>query len=179
VVDRKVKSARVILHVGLPCLCVTVERDLKEVRKEYPGRKINNNNSMITFKEFTQNRPILGVVEIIDIKGIGRVEAKIDSGNEAYNVLLGLNIKHNKDGTCTFDTVNDMQLTLPCTGSIDINIGSSNIESRPTVKLTFKLKDIEYKDITFSLADRKDNDQPVLIGEPFVREINALIDVKR
>jgi hypothetical protein len=136
---------------------------------------------MKTFLEFyhDESRPILGVVEIIDITGIGKVEAKIDSGNEAYNVLLGLNIKHNKDGTCTFDTVNDMQITLPCTGNIDINIGSGNIESRPTVKLSFVLKGVEYSDITFSLADRKDNDQPVLIGEPFVRNINALIDVKQ
>ena len=132
-----------------------------------------------TFKEYISERPVLGVVEPIDIKDIGIVDAKIDSGNEAYNVLLGTDIIHHDNGACTFKTVKDIQLTLPCTGSIDINIGSGNIESRPTVKLTFTLKGVEYKDIVFSLADRSENDQPVLIGEPFVRRINALIDVKK
>jgi hypothetical protein len=134
---------------------------------------------MKTFKEFVKTRPILGVTEFINIEGIGEVDAKIDSGNEAYNVLLGINIKHNDDNTCTFTTVNDQRMTLPCTGSIDINIGSGNIESRPTVELNFTLKGNHYTNVVFSLADRSENDQPVLIGEPFVKKINALIDVKQ
>jgi hypothetical protein len=139
---------------------------------------------MLTFKQFvvkedTENRPILGVVEVIDIENIGTVEAKIDSGNEAYNVLLGVDIVKNRDGTCTFTTVNSKRITLPCNGSIDINIGSGNIESRPTVKLNFTLKGQRYTDIVFSLSDRRQNEQPVLIGEPFVKHINALIDVKQ
>ena len=123
-------------------------------------------------------RPILGVTEIIDIEGIGEVEAKIDSGNEAYNVLLGLDIRQQGD-KINFTTVGDKRLTLPMTGSIDINIGSGNIESRPTVELNFTLQGKYYTGVTFSLADRVQNDQPVLIGEPFVKQINALIDVKQ
>ena len=134
------------------------------------------NNCM---KAEDEERPILRVVEPIDIKGIGIVDAKIDSGNEAYNVFLGVNIKHHDNGTCTFTTVNNKQLTLPCDGSIDINIGSGNIENRPTVRLSFVLKGKHYNNIVFSLADRSQNDQPVLIGEPFVKQINALIDVNR
>jgi hypothetical protein len=140
---------------------------------------------MKTFKEFVKSRPdgqpgrpVLGVTEIIDIEGIGEVEAKIDSGNEAYNVLLGLDIEHHGHKV-TFTTVNNKRLTLPMTGSVDINIGSGNIESRPTVELNFSLQGKNYTGVTFSLADRAQNDQPVLIGEPFVKKINALIDVKR
>jgi len=140
---------------------------------------------MKSFKEFIESksasysdRPVLGVTEIIDIEGIGEVEAKIDSGNEAYNVLLGLDIEHHGHEV-TFTTVNNKRLTLPMTGSVDINIGSGNIESRPTVDLNFSIDGKHYTGITFSLADRAQNDQPVLIGEPFVKKINALIDVKR
>jgi len=140
---------------------------------------------MKTFKEFIKersvgslDRPVLGVTEIIDIEGIGEVEAKIDSGNEAYNVLLGTDIDHHGH-KCTFTTVNNKRLTLPCVGKVDINIGSGNIESRPTVELNFILQNKKYTGITFSLADRTQNDQPVLIGEPFVKKINALIDVKQ
>jgi hypothetical protein len=134
---------------------------------------------MKTFKDFTQSRPILGVTEYITIDGIGSVVAKIDSGNEAYNVLHGVDIKHNGDDTVTFTTINDKKITLPCTGNIDINIGSGNIESRPTVVFDITLKDKHYKDITFSIADRADNEQQILIGEPFIKRLNALVDVKQ
>jgi len=146
-----------------------VKRGMKKKGK----RMVNN-----CVKEQSKHRLILGVTEVINIKGIGNVEAKIDSGNEAYNVLLGVNIKHNK-GNCIFTTVNNKTLTLPCKGSIDINIGSGNIESRPVVELAFTLQGKEYNNVEFSLADRTQNDQPVLIGEPFVRSINALIDVQQ
>jgi hypothetical protein len=132
---------------------------------------------MKTFKEYTNNRPVLGVIETIIIEDIGEVLAKIDSGNEAHNVLHGINIQDHGD-SITFNTVNDKQLTLQKTGEIDINIGSGNIEKRPTVSLNFELKGKPYQDVTFSIADRADNEQQVLIGEPFIHKINALIDVK-
>jgi len=134
---------------------------------------------MKTFKNFIENRPILGVTEYITIDGIGSVVAKIDSGNEAYNVLHGVDIEDSGDDTVTFTTINDKKITLPRTGSIDINIGSGNIETRPTIVLDIILKDKHYKDVTFSIADRADNEQQILIGEPFVKRLNALIDVKR
>jgi len=147
-----------------------VKRGMKKKGK----RMVNN-----CVKEDTENRPILGVTEYITIKEIGSIIAKIDSGNEAYNVLHGIDIKTNKDDTITFTTVNDKVITLPKTGSIDINIGSGNIEARPTVSLDIILQGRSYKDITFSIADRADNEQQVLIGEPFIERLNALVDVKR
>jgi hypothetical protein len=134
---------------------------------------------MKTFKNFIENRPILGVTEYITIDGIGSVVAKIDSGNEAYNVLHGVDIEDSGDDTVTFTTINDKKITLPRTGSIDINIGSGNIETRPTVVLDIILRDTPHKGITFSIADRADNEQQVLIGEPFIKRLNALVDVKR
>jgi hypothetical protein len=134
---------------------------------------------MKTFKNFIENRPILGVTEYITIDGIGSVVAKIDSGNEAYNVLHGVDIEDNGGDTVTFTTINDKKITLPRTGSIDINIGSGNIETRPTVILDIILRDTPHKGITFSIADRADNEQQVLIGEPFIKRLNALVDVKR
>jgi hypothetical protein len=146
---------------------------VKRGMKKKGNRMVNN-----CVKEDV-DRPVLGVVEEIHIDGIGSVAAKIDSGNEAYNVLHGLNIVDNNDGTITFDTINNKQHTAKKTGSININIGSGNIESRPTIELSFVLKEKPYHTITFSVADRADNEQQVLIGEPFVRHINALIDVKK
>ena len=45
------------------------------------------------FKDFyKKSKPVLGVNELIDIDGIGKLPAKIDSGNEAYNVLHGVDV---------------------------------------------------------------------------------------
>ena len=132
---------------------------------------------MKSFKSFHRDRPILGVIEIIDIHDIGQMEAKIDSGDEAYNVLHGIDVDESDDNV-TFTTVGDRRITLQKVGNIDINIGSGNIEHRPTVELSFTIKDQPYCDI-FSIADRAGNEQQVLIGEPFIRKINALIDVKK
>ena len=134
---------------------------------------------MKNFKEFTEHRLILGVTEYITIDGIGSVIAKVDSGNEAHNVLHGVDINDDGSGTITFTTINDKKVTLPKTGHIDINIGSGNIENRPTVALDIILKDKSYNNVAFSIADRADNEQQVLIGEPFIKRLNALVDVKR
>jgi len=155
---------------GMKCWKGYVKRGMKKKGK----RMVNN-----CVKEDTESRPVLGVTEYITIDGIGSVVAKIDSGNEAYNVLHGVDIEDNGDSTITFTTIDDKKITLPCTGSIDINIGSGNIEARPTVVLDIILNNIKHKGITFSIADRADNEQQVLIGEPFIKRLNALVDVKQ
>lgn len=133
-------------------------------------------SSIRTFKEYVNNRPVLNVDEIIFIDGIGEVKAKVDSGNEAYNVLHGVNVSINGN-TVTFTTVNDKQLDAPLSETIIIHIGSGVKEERPVVLLNIKVKNESYSDIPFSIADRTENEEPVLIGEPFIKKINALIDV--
>lgn len=131
---------------------------------------------MITFKEFTENRPILHVTELIVIDGVGAVKAKVDSGNEAYNVLHGVDIQINGKEV-TFTTVDNKVITKPFHETITIHIGSGVKEERPIVIFNIKLQDAEYNDVPFSIADRSENEEPVLIGEPFIKKINALIDV--
>jgi hypothetical protein len=147
---------------------------VKRGMKKKGGKLVNN-----CVKEDVEGRPVLGVTEYITIDGIGSVIAKIDSGNEAYNVLHGVDIQDNNDNTITFITINNKKITLPKTGSIDINIGSGNIEARPTVTLDIILNNTKHNGITFSIADRADNEQQVLIGEPFIKRLNALVDVKK
>lgn len=133
-------------------------------------------SSIQTFKEYINNRPVLNVDEIIYIDDIGDIKAKVDSGNEAHNVLHGINIRINGD-TVTFTTVNDKQINKPISDTIIIHIGSGVKEERPVVLFNIKVKDTDYTDIPFSIADRTENEEPVLIGEPFIKKINALIDV--
>lgn len=132
---------------------------------------------MKTFKDY-YDKNVLGVREIVnflDFPDMGDVMAKIDTGNEAHNVLHGVNIKD--DGKLvSFSTVNNKKLTLNKADSITIHIGSGVKEERPVVKLSFKLGDTTYHDIPFSIADRTENEEPVLIGEPFLKQTKSVVD---
>lgn len=131
---------------------------------------------MKTFREYYEDRPVLNTIEKIDIEGIGVVASKIDSGNEAYNVLHGTDLNYT-DNTVSFTTVDSKQLSKPFEGKINIHIGSGVKEERPIVKLNIKLHNRPYSNVPFTIADRSENTEPVLIGEPFIKQINALIDV--
>jgi len=131
------------------------------------------------FKDFyKKSKPVLGVNELIDIDGIGRLPAKIDSGNEAYNVLHGVDVSEEGENVA-FTTVNNKRVSLPKSGDIKIHIGSGVKEDRPIVNLNIKINGKEYRDVPFSIADRSENEDPILVGEPFLKKLNAVIDVNK
>ena len=132
---------------------------------------------MEAFKDF-YNKPILGIDEIVDVEGLGKVKAKVDSGNEAYNVIHGVDISQEGENV-SFTTIGGKRMTAPRDGEIKIHIGSGVKEDRPTVKLNIKIGDKAYKGVTFSVADRSENQDPILIGEPFLKKLNAVIDVNK
>lgn len=132
---------------------------------------------MQSFKEY-YDKPVFGVTEYVDIDGIGRLKAKVDSGNEAYNVLHGVDVSEEGENV-SFTTVDGKRIKAPRDGEIKIHIGSGVKEDRPIVKLNIKVDGKEYKDVPFSIADRSENEDPILIGEPFLKKLNAVIDVNK
>ncbi|NBP00754.1 MAG: hypothetical protein EBU90_11605 [Proteobacteria bacterium] len=134
---------------------------------------------MKTFKNFfEETKKVLGVREIVTFPEhpeLGNVEAKVDTGNEAHNVLHGIDIKDSGDQV-TFNTVNGKTLTLQKVDTIKIHIGSGIKEDRPVVKLNFNLNGQSYKDVPFSIADRSENEEPILLGEPFLKNTNSIVD---
>jgi hypothetical protein len=132
---------------------------------------------MDNFKDY-YNRVVLGVNEYIDVEGLGKIKAKIDSGNEAYNVLHGVDISE-EDEAISFTTVGNKRLKAPKSGDIKIHIGSGVKEDRPIVNLNIKIGDKSFKNIPFSIADRSENEDPILVGEPFLKQLNAVIDVNK
>lgn len=132
---------------------------------------------MITFKEY-HDKEVLGVREKISLlkyPDIGEIDAKIDTGNEAYNVLHGVDIKDSGEQV-TFKTVGNKEVTFPKKEIIKIHIGSGVKEDRPVIVVDFKMNGKEYKMFPFSVADRSQNTEPVLIGEPFLKWDNAVVD---
>ena len=81
---------------------------------------------MKTFKKFYE-ATVVGLIEKIELAGVGSLEAKIDSGNGAYNVLHGENIT--KQGNkVTFTTVGGKRIIKDVHDTININVGAGHVE---------------------------------------------------
>ena len=131
---------------------------------------------MITFKKFFESNKPLGLIETITFEELGPIEAKIDSGNGAYNVLHGVNIVEDGDEV-SFDTIDNKTLKKKLVEHIDINIGSGNIETRPVVLFDIEIGDKKYPATKFSIGDRKENEYKILVGKDFIEKLGGLIDV--
>jgi hypothetical protein len=132
----------------------------------------------MNFKQFYIEKTIIGLVEEITIDGLGPTLCKVDSGNGAYNVLHGENIKYG-DGTVKFDTVYGKILQKEVVDKIVINVGAGNTEERPIVLFDIIIGDKPFKDIKFSIGNRTANEYPVLLGATFIKELDALIDISQ
>ena len=139
---------------------------------------------MITFKKFFESNKPLGLIETITFKELGPIEAKIDSGNGAYNVLHGVNLEYsglddNYEGKShvTFETVDGKTIKKRVVEFIDINIGSGNIEERPVVEFDIEIGDKVYPATKFSIGDREENEYKILVGKDFIEQLGGLIDV--
>ena len=117
------------------------------------------------------------MIETLHFQDLGPIEAKVDSGNGAYNVLHGQNIQEVEDGQISFDTVNEKTLTKPVKEYIDINIGSGNIETRPVVEFDIEIGGESYPNTKFSIGDRSSNEYKILLGKDFIEQLGGLIDV--
>jgi len=126
----------------------------------------------------------MGLIETITFEDLGPVEAKVDSGNGAYNVLHGVNLEYSDlddkfEGRShvTFDTVDGKTIKKRVVEFIDINIGSRNIENRPVVLFNIEIGDKKYPSTKFSVGDRKENEYKILVGKDFIEQLGGLIDV--
>ena len=139
---------------------------------------------MITFKKFFESNKPLGLIETITFKELGPIEAKIDSGNGAYNVLHGINLQYsgledNYEGRShvTFETVDGKTIKKRVVEFIDINIGSGNIEERPVVEFDIEIGNKTYPNTKFSIGDREENEYKILVGKEFIEHLGGIIDV--
>jgi len=138
---------------------------------------------MISFKQFFVEKNILGLVEDINIDGVGNIPAKLDTGNGAHNVLHGEDLEMGEDKNThqkivRFTTVNSIRLEKDVEDTITINIGEGNTVERPVCLFDCMIGGKKFNSVPFSIGNRATNDHKVLIGKSFIKdELNALIDV--
>lgn len=126
---------------------------------------------------------IIGVEEPIFIKGIGNVLAKADSGNSAFNVLHGEDFYY-QGGTVVFTTFDEEgkqhRVSKKVQSMVTINIGAGHTEERPVVLMDVKFANDEYLNVPFTVGNRANNKNKVLLGKEFLtKELDVLIDVSQ
>lgn len=126
---------------------------------------------------------IIGVEEPIFIKGIGTVLAKADSGNSAFNVLHGEDFYY-QGGTVVFTTFDEEgkqhRVSKKVQTTVSINIGAGHTEERPVVLMDVKFANDEYLNVPFTVGNRSNNKNKVLLGKEFLtNELDVLIDVSQ
>lgn len=134
---------------------------------------------MNTFKQFFIEKNVLGLIEFFNLDGVGKIPAKLDSGNGAYNVIHGEDIQE-QGSKVFFRTVNGKTLLKDKKGQITINVGAGNMEERPVVEFDIKVGNKEFKNVPFSVGNRSANIFKILVGKDFIqKELDALIDVSK
>jgi hypothetical protein len=133
---------------------------------------------MLSFQEyFYENSEEFTQKEEIEIIGVGTYRSKVDSGNDGYCVLHGTNVKYKGDEV-TFKTDKGKKITKPVIDKIKVNVGADTFEDRPVIEFDIKIKGEIYKKVKFSIGNRKENDEKVLLGLKFLKPINAVIEIK-
>ena len=134
---------------------------------------------MKKFKQFFIEKQVFGLIEFFDLDGVGKIPAKLDSGNGAYNVLHGEDIQIQGDKVF-FRTENGKTLLKDMKGQITINVGAGNMEDRPVVEFDFTIGNKQFTNIPFTLSDRSTNLYKILVSKEFIEnELDALIDVSQ
>jgi len=133
---------------------------------------------MISFSRyFYESTEEFSQREKVKILGVGNYIAKVDSGNDGYCVLHGDNISINGEEV-SFDTFEGKTIKKPLIDTIKVNVGAGTHEERPVVEFDIEIKKELHKKVKFSIGNRKNNDEKVLIGLKFLKPIKAVIEIK-
>jgi ribosomal protein S6--L-glutamate ligase len=127
----------------------------------------------------------VGRVEMIELEGVGKVKAKIDSGNGSYNGLHATNIKV-EGKEVSFTTIDGKTFTKKCVDTVNIKHrvdaienGNESVEKRCVVEFDMVFNNEKYKKVRFTLSDRSNFLYPILIGKKFLEDVNALISTSK
>jgi hypothetical protein len=130
---------------------------------------------MVSFKQYFYEQ-ILGNTEGITIQHVGTVRATVDTGNNGHNVLHAADLNE-QDGAVSFNTVNNKHLKLPIKEHITVT-GNNNTNTRPVVLLDCSIGSMQFNKEPFSLADRSEQDTPVLLCRDFIKKNGGVVNVK-
>ena len=119
-----------------------------------------------------------GYIERFTIDGFGEMDAKMDTGNGSYSVI------HADEWEVKDDKViwkhKGKKFTHELEGYKDVPIGGSiggdAVEKRPMIRLDVEFYGTIYKDIRFTLSNRKTMTTDLLINRGFIKKANLVVN---
>lgn len=123
----------------------------------------------------------VGYLETIDLSTVGKVRAKLDTGNGTDTCALHAEDVHIEDGTVTWK-YNGKKHKSKLVGHKKVfraNTDDGDGEQRPVVKLDLTFNGFTYKDVLFGLDERKRSASDVLLNRDIIRKMNASVNPNR
>lgn len=118
-----------------------------------------------------------GLIEPLTLEGVDTFQAKMDTGNESYNVLGAENIEE-YNGMVHF-RVNGKQYSKPIVSHVRIRTNNVNVDRRPVVEFDITFRNRKFSNVRFSLVPRRFNKYPVLVGNKFMNLAKVTVNVNR
>ena len=147
--------------------------------------KVNNKNIvkdvLVHFSnpEFRYTAPReCGFLEVIDVKDFGPIISKFDTGNSSLPVIHGDDIE--LKGKMVHWTLLGKKMKKPLVRTIDVNLGGLRdyTEQRHTVYLDVEFAGASYKNVEFTIDDRK-NRTRILLNRQMMRTMNVIVNPQR
>lgn len=139
-------------------------------------------DKVITFllnKKNWRKKPIeCGYLETMELEGIGKVEAKLDTGNGSFCVIHAT--EYEVDGNKVTWAWKGKEITSDLEGIRTIKIGGlkSGVVERPVIWMNVTFRGETYK-MRFALNDRSDKKTYLLMNRNFIRQANLVINPRR
>jgi len=123
----------------------------------------------------------VGYIETIELDGVGKVRAKLDTGNGAEVSALHAEEIDIKDGKVSwkYDGKKHTSKLVRKVKIFRANVDDDKGEERPVVKLDLTFNGFVYKEVEFGLDERIRSRNDVLLNRDMIRKFNASVNPNR
>jgi ribosomal protein S6--L-glutamate ligase len=126
----------------------------------------------------------IGARESIEVEGLGKMEARFDTGNLAKSISLDAqDVKFNEDTQEVTWTTNGKKLKTKAIGWVRMKSNSTAVSGiapkRYLINLDIIFDGIKYRDIKFNLNDRSHKNSSILINAEFMKQAGLVINPSR
>jgi len=120
-----------------------------------------------------------GYLEKLTIVGIGELDAKMDTGSGSYCVIHA--DSYEVKGSKVIWKHNGKTYKHELESMMKVTVGGANneVEERPIIRLDVEFYGTVYKDIRFSLSNRKGLTTDLLINRRFIKKANLVVNPAR
>jgi ribosomal protein S6--L-glutamate ligase len=117
----------------------------------------------------------VGYLENIKIPGIGKMVAKLDTGNGAKSCSIHADEIEKIEGNKIRWKIGDKEFVSDLVGFSEAEVGDE-IDKRPVINLDIEFNGVRIKNVKVSPVDRKEKSTPFLINRTFMKRMGLIVN---